>query len=652
MQFESPYFFWGLLTLLIPIAIHFFNRFRAKKLAYSDVSLLKQVAVKTNRINKLKQWLTLLSRLLLLFFLVLAFTQPFIGEEEQKSTEDRVVIFIDNSQSAEISFDGLNNLDRAKAVGNSIIGAHDDQQTKFLVCSIDYQSPEYLTAANAKQRISELSISSRAVGELAQMESLKLLESSAEASKVFWVSDFQRYGKPLEDSITDGWTLVALPNSDQANVIVDSIWMDSPIPVQGESLTLKVRFRNLGNQPIVGAKAMFVLNGREVSSSSLDVAANGTLESSYEILDPKGGENIGEVLLEGDAVRFDNRFCFAFQTLKSLDVHFIGSKETGELVSKVYSNENAFSVEVNTIGDVDYEKMNTANLLIVEQSESLSSGLLNAIKGQLAQGKLVLALNPSGIALRDWDEVFKKRAVRMSGSSESVLTNKGRDLLSGVFKKKHKDFDMPVFNVSYVIEGGEPLMSLNRKSILARQQVGNGNLYLAAFDLSAEQTNLTRHAIFVPLMYQLAFASRSYGNMYIKPGGGFSIPGLQAEGYYTLANERGESSVLELLKLSPPTVKIPLETKTGLYELQVQDSSVLSIAVNNVNRESKMVFSTIDELEAKMKTGGIVIDGADIQSISPEIIKEGRDGLALWKYCVILALIMLLVESLILRYIK
>ncbi|MBL0031994.1 MAG: BatA domain-containing protein [Bacteroidetes bacterium] len=84
MQFIYPEFLFALSVLAIPIIIHLFNFRRFKKIYFTNVRFLKEIKQDTQSKSKLKHLLVLLSRLLALTFLVLAFAQPFIPAKQIK----------------------------------------------------------------------------------------------------------------------------------------------------------------------------------------------------------------------------------------------------------------------------------------------------------------------------------------------------------------------------------------------------------------------------------------------------------------------------------------------------------------------------------------------------------------------------------------
>ena len=102
MQFLFPNVLWGLFALSIPLIVHLFNFRRTKKIFFSNVALLKAVETKSSAFRKLKRWLILASRMLFLFFLILAFAQPVKNNGvDLKNLKSLGIngIYLDNSMS-------------------------------------------------------------------------------------------------------------------------------------------------------------------------------------------------------------------------------------------------------------------------------------------------------------------------------------------------------------------------------------------------------------------------------------------------------------------------------------------------------------------------------------------------------------------------
>jgi hypothetical protein len=77
ISFFQPSYLWALAALAIPVLIHLLNRKRLRKLDFSTLRFFKKSAVRAYKTRKLKRWLLLLTRALLLGVIAIVFSQPF-----------------------------------------------------------------------------------------------------------------------------------------------------------------------------------------------------------------------------------------------------------------------------------------------------------------------------------------------------------------------------------------------------------------------------------------------------------------------------------------------------------------------------------------------------------------------------------------------
>ena len=99
MQFRHPEILYFLFFLIVPILVHLFQFRRFKKEYFTNVKFLKALSVQTRKSSKIKKWLLLSSRLLLLVCIVLAFAQPYFRAKDNKNTTNELYIVLDNSFS-------------------------------------------------------------------------------------------------------------------------------------------------------------------------------------------------------------------------------------------------------------------------------------------------------------------------------------------------------------------------------------------------------------------------------------------------------------------------------------------------------------------------------------------------------------------------
>ncbi|HQU40703.1 MAG TPA: BatA domain-containing protein, partial [Chitinophagales bacterium] len=152
MSFLAPGMLWGLLLLAVPVIIHLFSFRRFKTVYFPDIRFLKQVREESATRNRLKQWLILTARLLAVFFLVMAFAQPFLPGAEKAVTgsSHAVSVYVDNSFSMEAEHDGLSLLEAARQQARAVVNAYGlDDRFQILSNTPDALSQQWLSKEEA-----------------------------------------------------------------------------------------------------------------------------------------------------------------------------------------------------------------------------------------------------------------------------------------------------------------------------------------------------------------------------------------------------------------------------------------------------------------------------------------------------------------------
>ena len=79
MTFLQPFILWGLPLLLLPVAIHLFNRLRHRSMPWAAMMFLRTATRKSTRFARLRQFLILMFRTLAVLGLILAISRPLSG---------------------------------------------------------------------------------------------------------------------------------------------------------------------------------------------------------------------------------------------------------------------------------------------------------------------------------------------------------------------------------------------------------------------------------------------------------------------------------------------------------------------------------------------------------------------------------------------
>ena len=202
MRFLFPTFLFALVSIAIPIIIHFFNFRRYKTVYFSNVDFLKEIKKESKKKSRIKQLLLLITRILTIIFLVFAFSQPYIpvSRDAQKKSEQIVAIYIDNSFSMNALSEHGQLLEVARNKAVEICLAY-PAGTKFRLFTNDLE-PKHQHIFNKEQLIQQVAgiKPSPVVIPLSLVFNRFAIYNDEQEKKqdkiLFFISDFQR---PITD---------------------------------------------------------------------------------------------------------------------------------------------------------------------------------------------------------------------------------------------------------------------------------------------------------------------------------------------------------------------------------------------------------------------------------------------------------------------
>ena len=101
MEFLYPNMLYALFALLIPVVIHLFNFRRHKTVYFSNTSILKTIEQENKKTKKLKDLIVLITRMLFIAALVVAFAYPYKKNNNtiNNNVDNLIAVYIDNSMS-------------------------------------------------------------------------------------------------------------------------------------------------------------------------------------------------------------------------------------------------------------------------------------------------------------------------------------------------------------------------------------------------------------------------------------------------------------------------------------------------------------------------------------------------------------------------
>lgn len=665
MTFLYPSFLWALTALAIPVIIHLFNFRKTTRIYFSSNRFLKQVQEATSAKRKLKHYLILASRLLFIAFLVFAFAQPIIPAQEQFSNNRNVTLYVDNSLSMSVPVE-----EKTRALDAAIQYAKDiietlPADTRFRLITNDFApfSNTFKAKPDVLDLLAQVRLSpvSRTMEEVAQRTAVSIDAQSS--GEVFWITDFQQatIGKldaTLYDT-TQRWHFIPLTHITQANVFIDSAWLENPFVVGGEKNTLFVRLRNDGDKAVEQLLVKLTINAIQSGTSSVNVPAGGMTETSFDLTSGLTNINKATISFNDFPVAFDNEFYLTLNFSDKINVIEIKDQQAPGMVANVFGNTSVFNFRSYTTDNFNYSLLEQTDFVVLHAINKPDPALVQAVRAYVQRGGTLLLIPGAKPDLPTYTTLTGITLSKVDSATMQELDRPDFDnpFFENVFEERTTRLTMPTAKQMLRWSNRDAILTFkNNQPYLSRVE-NTGTLYLLSSPLSREYSTLAANALFVPVMYRMASSAKK----------------SETKTYYTL-NEtlvtlRIDSlSGEEPLKLIGSQEVVPAQRRlndrvvlelprftmqAGFYKAVSARDTLSALAFNLDPRESQLRAYTAAAVREQLgnATSITIFESISGEAFSNEI-KARYLGKPLWKYALAIALLFLLVEVMLIRFMK
>ncbi len=665
MTFLYPSFFWALGVLAIPIIIHLFNFRKTRRVYFSNNRFLKKVKENTTAKRKLKHYLILASRLLFLFFLVLAFCQPILPAREEQVNHQNIVFYLDNSQSMSAPIrDRTRGLDAGISFVSQIVETFPvDARYKLITNDFAPYSNTFKTKTEIQELLPQVRLSpvSRTADEVKKRI---LRDPGTREQEIFWISDFQKSTlgapNPLDTDSAFSWHIVPITFDELANVFVDTVYLDNPLASSGERNVLRAKVRNDGKQNVEQLNVKLNLNGIQAGATTIAVPAGGISEAAFDLTTRLGGLNRASLTFNDFPVSFDNEFFFSLNYRDKIRVIEIKNSDKITPIEKVYGNQEIFSFGSSPVSNFNYSTLAEADLVVINSLDNIDEPLQFALRDYLNRNGVVFLIpgkEPDEASMKSFLQLPVFSRVSSRAMQDLERPEYSNPFFENVFEERSNSMVMPkaLPVVDWGTDRSAILQFKNDKPFLSRFS-GQGTLFVMASPLEPSYTDFYNHALFVPVMYRVATTSkRSEQKLYYQLRENLltlRVDSLTDDEQIKLISDEeiipGQRRVGQQVVLDIPRHTV----KSGFYNVVAASDTIDLLAFNPDRQESLM--AQLGENEIVSFFGGSNIrffESSDTDSFGNEI-KERYLGTPLWKYAIMLALLFLAAEVLLIRFLK
>jgi hypothetical protein len=677
MSFANPAALWGLLLLAVPLVVHLFSFRTLKRVYFSNLQFLKEVKEESRRKSQLKHLLLLFLRMLAIAAVVLAFAKPQWGNQKAVATAGGLshhAVFIDNSPS--MSLEGSEGLllEQAKAAAWSIAAqARPDDRFQLITQELLPISQRWLSRDAFLDAVDGVQLSSRShpLSLIYERQRALILNTSERLrTQVYLLSDFQKSVSDLEAMGVDSSMqlfLLQLNANSVANLYVDSCWLTQPLLRKNVPAKLVYRIRNGGEQAASGIRVQLRINEIQKGLSNVDVPANGQLIDTIAFSPDAVGLQKAVLSLDDRVFAYDDAWYMQMQVQEALPLLLLHEPKQTPYVTALFAEDDFIRLSKQLLSRLDYNTLSTYKAVVLDGVEQPGSGLVNSLKLMVEEGASVIIIpsaNKNQTPLNDMLSAFGAgNLTDVVVQKQQVTALEVKDVLfEQTFSFLPEQLSLPAVNQYFGYQAkpdDRVLMRMtNGAPLLVRRAVGQGNVLLFLAALAPEWTDFQQHALFVPTLYRAALLGSSSSQLAYRLGAAsqlsLSAAGGVLNGLISLQNE--QLNYLPEVRKQGNRLRLDLksgELVPGHYQVHEDGKPVpnMGIALNGDAAESQLGSWSANDLSAMAERAGWEWFEVSKAELAGQFQISASDS-ALWKWLLLLVLVFLLLETLIIKFVR
>jgi hypothetical protein len=479
------------------------------------------------------------------------------------------------------------------------------------------------------------------------------------------------------------------------NFSIEAVTIPSSIFERDKPFTIQARVGNYSDNDVQDHVVSVFLNGTRVAERSVDIPKHSDLSVEFSVAANSTGYVEGFVEIEDDDFQYDNRRHFVLQIPEQVRALLVGTVSDLRYPRLALSTRTSTSESALVLSEVAPDKLSSveirhADVIVLCTSQGLSTAQISELSAFVKSGG-GLALFPGtqidpvafnalmgpGLTMPSLTAI--DRPSKPTAESESFLefdkVELQHPLFEGMFESaKNQSAKGSSRSTSTALQRVEspriqtsarfalgpqsnPVITLtNGAPFLAEQRLGSGRVLLYAVPPTTDWSDFPLKGIFVPLLHRsvLYLARQQARAEEALPGAEVIIRSSVATGgTWTIRNpEKVDLIATPTPQAFQQTLRFNATDQPGVYRVLAKEGTLQEFVVNLDPRESRTQKATSAEIDALLERLGIekssVRESNQAETIERTVL-ESRFGVELWKYLLILALAVAVIELLVAR---
>jgi hypothetical protein len=651
MQFKHPEILYFLFLLVIPILVHLFQLRRFKKEYFTNVRFLKELSIQTRKSSKIKKWLLLGTRLLLLTCIIIAFAQPFFKAKDDKNSSNEMYIVLDNSFSMQAK--GQKGELLKRAVQELLENTPENQTFSLITNSETYWNTDIKSIRSELQNLKYSALPFQLESAMAKIKTRK----SAFNKDVVVITDAVGLeSKQLKSIDSDFNTYFIIPEAEQKNnASIDSVFIHQTLDDFYE-IGLKLSAFGekdkelpvaLYNQNKLVAKTQTKFETKDPSDSQL--AKQKTI---YFTIPKKDFHGYFSIIDNG--LEYDNNLYFSISNPKKTNIISIGTPEKSNYLSRIYTNDE-FNFNNFAIETLDYNAIEKQNTIVLNELDEIPQALQTTLKSFVEKGGNLVYIpsaKTSTLHINPFLKIFGKIQFKTLENKEKLVTkiNFNHPLFSGVFENKVNNFQYPKTKTSFAIVGSNPAALYYEDQTAFLTSISNpiSSVFIFTAPLNLESSNFQQSPLIVPVFYKMGINNLNnvVNSMTIGSNNSFLVDARVSKDEILKVKNESETFI-PIQQILNDKVKLTCNdfpVQAGNFGIFNKNELLQNISfnynraesdLNQANKDALSDYKTLDSIETVFNT-----------------LQTDRTDNLIWKWFVIFALLFLVTEIAIIRFIK
>ena len=670
MSFLYPKMLWGLFAVLIPLLIHFFHSRNIVKVDFSSIFYLTEL--KNTSIKKLKtiNWLLTLIRMAIIFTLILMFATPIVKNNSlwiPSKKEALALVFIDNSASMSLEIDGESLLEQSLKKVSKIVSTYSGS----VELKVFQTNPQKMIFSKFVKNIDFSDLNEIKINQSYGQDNiwtyvnsiLKNVKTESANKECFILSDFSSYPDTLFESGLDDWQFYFFENdkSDE-NISIKSVVSKNQIKLRNQDIDFVIKVENMGNDKINNVPIEITLDEKRMGQIAASFEEKEVKDFLFRILPPRPGILNGNVSIGSDIFKIDNNQTFEISIPEKFNCKIISnskknSKTYERILNSINGNTSFIEFDVYTLNRFSRIDLSDTDVLIVADAVNFTPRAIESLKRYLKAGGSIIwfsgenygklkAQTISNLSLPKLIETvdLKNKSflnVKIEDRDNEIFQNLNmrdiRDYFPKIFKYNSLEIN---FKDKMILSMGKNIpFLLNLDSKL-------GSIYLFTSPLELSWNDFSLKGILIPVIYRMiAISSNDETNI--------SPVKINEEKLIKIKNQDLNSNWIlktpsqEKILLVPDyknqVLIIDQTNELGSYSVYSNDVLFTSFSTLLSPREYPSSYSYKRKINEKISN--LNYKWIDKKSNIKETISSNRHGMSLWRFFLLFAIILYIIES-------